>query len=154
MTKQFGRADVFQIDAAEGRAEIAHAIDEGIRIRRVDLEIDGVDVGEALEENGLALHDGLGGERAEIAEPQDRRAVRDDGHEIALGGVVEDRVRVVGDGAHGGGHARRIGEREIPLRCHGLGGNDFELAGPALDVEAERLLVRVMASSLGHKPSL
>ena len=35
-----GRLDVLEVDAAEGRAEIAHAVDEGVRILRVDLEID------------------------------------------------------------------------------------------------------------------
>ena len=58
-----GRLDVFQIDAAEAGSQIAHAIDEGVDIRGVDFDIDRVDIGEALEENGLAFHHGLGGER-------------------------------------------------------------------------------------------
>ena len=90
-----GRLDVFQIDAAEGGAQIAHRADEVIDVRRVDFQVDGVHVGEALEENGLALHHRLGGERAQIAQPQDRGAVGDHGHEIALGGVVEDGIRHV-----------------------------------------------------------
>ena len=86
-----GRLDVFEIDAAEGGAEIAHAVDELVDVAGVDFEVDGVDVGEALEEHRLAFHHRLRGERAEIAEPQDRRAVRDDGDEIALGRVVVGR---------------------------------------------------------------
>ncbi len=42
----------------------------------------------ALEQRALALHDRLGGQRAEVAEAEDRRAVRDHGHEVALVGVV------------------------------------------------------------------
>ena len=97
----FGRLDVFEIDAAEGGAEIAHAIDEGVDVPGVDLEVDGVDIGEALEQHRLAFHHRLGGERAEIAEAENRRAVGDDGDQIALGGVVVGEVRVLGDARTG-----------------------------------------------------
>ena len=40
-----------------------------------DFEVDGVDVGEALEQHRLAFHHGLGGERAEVAETQNGGAV-------------------------------------------------------------------------------
>ena len=85
----FRRLDVLEVDAAEGRAEIAHAVDELVRVLGVDLEVDGVDVGEALEQHRLAFHHRLGGERAEIAEAEDRGAVGDHRDEVALGGVVE-----------------------------------------------------------------
>ena len=39
---------------------------------RVDLDVEDVDVGEALEEDALALHDGLDGERADVAEARGR----------------------------------------------------------------------------------
>jgi len=45
----FRRLDVFQIDAAEGGAEVTHAIDELIGVFGIDLEIDGIDIGETLE---------------------------------------------------------------------------------------------------------
>ena len=51
-----GGLDVLQIDAAESRSEEAHAIDELVDVAGVDLDVDAVDVGEALEEHGLALH--------------------------------------------------------------------------------------------------
>src|SRR5204863_28909 len=59
-----GCFDVFQIDAAPALAEKFHAIDEFVRILGVDLKIDRVDVGEALEQHGLAFHHGLRRERA------------------------------------------------------------------------------------------
>ena len=89
-----GRLDVFEVDAAPALAEELDAVDELVRILGVHFEIDGVDIGEALEQHRLAFHHGLGGERAAIAEPEDRGAVGDDGDEIALGGVV------VGAGSH------------------------------------------------------
>src|SRR3989442_13274051 len=46
-----------------------------------------VDVGERLEENPFAFHDGLSGQRADVAETEHRGAVRDDGDEVAFGRV-------------------------------------------------------------------
>ena len=89
MMKHSGALMSSRLIAAEGRAEIAHAVDEGVRILGVDLEIDRVDVGEALEQHRLAFHHRLRGERAEIAEAEDRGAVRDHRDHVALGGVVE-----------------------------------------------------------------
>ena len=82
------RLDVLQVDAAPALAEEADAVDELVRVLGGDLEIDGIDVGEALEQHRLAFHHRLGGERAAVAEAEDRGAVGDDGDEIALGGVV------------------------------------------------------------------
>ena len=94
-----GRLDVFEIDAAEARAEIAHRVDERVDILGVDFQVDGIDIGEALEQHGLAFHHRLGGQRAQIAQAQDRGAVGDDGDQIALGGVVVGEVGIFGDGA-------------------------------------------------------
>ena len=62
------RLDVFEIDAAPAGAEIAHAIDELVGILGGDFQIDGVDVGKALEQHRLAFHHRLGRQRAAIAE--------------------------------------------------------------------------------------
>ena len=135
------RLDVLQVDAAEAGAQIAHAIDDGIDVRSVDQDVDGVDVGEALEQRALAFHHGLGRLRAEIAEAEDRRAVGDDGHHVALVGVVVGELGIAGDGQHRHRHARRIGERQIALRRERLGRRDLELAGLALAVELQRFLL-------------
>ena len=67
----------------------------------VDLEVDAVDVGEALEQDGLAFHHRLGAERAQIAQAQHGGAVGDDRDEIALGGVVVGGVGIFVDGRQG-----------------------------------------------------
>src|SRR5690606_33674676 len=103
-----GRLDVFQVDAAEGGTEITHAIDEFVDIFGVDLEVDRIDVGKALEEHRLAFHHGFGGERAEIAEAEDGRAVRDDGDHVAARRVVIGGGRIRGNGLHRHRDARRI----------------------------------------------
>ena len=141
MTKQSGRADVLEIDAAERGPEEAHSVDELVDVLGRDFEVDGIDVGEALEEHRLAFHHRLRGERAEIAETEDGGAVGDDGDEVAARRVVEGGVRVLGDPLHRNGDARRIGERQVALRRHRLGRDDLELARPAARMEFQRLLV-------------
>ena len=54
------RLDVLEVDAAEARAQVAHAVDDGLDVGRVDQDVDAVDVGEALEQRALALHHRLG----------------------------------------------------------------------------------------------
>ena len=136
-----GRLDVLEVDAAEGRPEQAHAVDELVDLLGVDLEVDRVDVGEALEQDRLALHDRLGAERAEVAEAEHRGAVRDHRHEVALGGVVVDLGGIGLDREAGRGHPRRIGERQVALGRERLGRRDLDLARPAAAVHLERLLV-------------
>ncbi len=135
------RLDVLEIDAAPALAEQLDAVDDLVGVLRRHFEVDGIDVGEALEQHRLAFHHRLGGQRAAIAEAQDRGAVGDDGDEIALGGVVVGVVLVLGDRQHRHRDAGRIGQRQVALRRHRLGGDDFELAGPALAVEQQRFLV-------------
>ena len=77
------RLDVLEIDAAERRPEVFHRVDEFVRILGPDFEVDRIDVGEALEQHRLAFHHRLGGERAEIAEAENRRAVGDDRDHVA-----------------------------------------------------------------------
>ncbi len=113
--KAFGRLDVLEIDAAKGRVKEAHAIDKLVDVAGVDLEIDRIDIGKALEESALALHHGLRRERPEIAEPQNRRTIRDHRDKIALRGVIEDRARLAVDAEAGEGDTGRIGERQIAL---------------------------------------
>jgi hypothetical protein len=136
-----GALDVLEVDAAEGDADVLDDGDDLVGIGGRDLDVDGVDVGEALEEHPLALHHRLGGERAEIAQAQDGRAIGDHRYEIAFGGVVVGRLRILVDLQHRHGDARRIGQRQIPLGGHRLGGNDGDLARGGQAVETQRLLV-------------
>jgi hypothetical protein len=137
----FRRIDVFEIDGAPTLSEEFHAIDELVRILGRDFEIDGIDVGKALEQHRLAFHHRLGRERAAIAQPKNGGAVGDHGDEIALGGVVVGFGLVLGDGQDRNGDAGRIGQRQVALRRHRLGGDNFKLAGPALAVKQQGFLV-------------
>ena len=136
-----GRLDILEIDAAEGGAEKAHAIDEFVRILGIDFEVDGIDVGETLEEDGLAFHHGLGGECAEIAETENGGAVGNHRHHVATRGVIECAARIFSDRLDRHGHTRRIGQREIALGCHRLGGRNLEFTGPSARMKIERFLI-------------
>ncbi len=150
----FRRLDVLEIDAAPALAQELDAIDEGVRILRRDLEIDGIDVGEAFEQDRLAFHHRLRRERAAIAQPEDGGAVGDDGDEIALGGVIVGAAFILGDRQHRHGDARRIGQRQVALGRHRLGRHDFELARAALAMEQQRFLIgegRTVAAVAGFR---
>ena len=140
----FGRLDVFQVDAAEGRLEGGNGRDHvGVHARGVDLDVEYVDAGEFLEEDGLAFHDGLGGERADIAEAQNSGAVGDDGDQIGAGRIVVGGGRIILDRKTGGRDAWGIGKCQIALVAERLGGLDLQFAGTRIAVIEERLFVEI-----------
>ena len=145
-----GRLNIFQINAAKARPQMLDRIDEGVRVFRVQFEVDGIDIGKAFEQDGLTLHHRLGGKRPQIAEAQNRRAIGDDGDHIAARGVVIGAVRIVGNGLHRHGNARRIGERQIALCRHGFCRIDFQLARLAACVKAQRFLIGEVFFRIAH----
>src|SRR5262249_42240964 len=80
------RLDVLEIDAAEGGLEARDDLDQLVRIRLGDLDVEDVDAGELLEETSLAFHHRLAGKSADAAEPQDGGPVRDHGDQVRAGG--------------------------------------------------------------------
>ena len=97
--------DVLQVDAAEGRLQQLAGLDDLIRILGVELDVEDVDVGKALEEDPFPLHDRLAGQGAEVAEAQDGGAVGDDRHQVALGGVLVGILGILLDRQAGLGNA-------------------------------------------------
>ena len=89
-----GRLDVLEVDPAERRLHRRHRLAERVDGVDVELDVEHVDVGEPLEQHPLPLHDGLRGGGADVAEPEDGRAVRDDGDEVPLRRVLEDGLGV------------------------------------------------------------
>ena len=68
-----GGADVLEVDGAEGRLECRHDLDQPVGIALLDLDVERVDAGELLEQDRLALHHRLGGQRADGAQARARR---------------------------------------------------------------------------------
>ena len=126
----FRRLDVFQVDAAEAGQE-ADGIDDLVHVLRVDLQVDAVDVGKALEQRHLALHHRLRGDRTEIAETEHCGTVGDHRDHVALGRVIVGERRIAGDVQARLGDAGRIGKRQIARRGDRLGDAGFQLAGTA-----------------------
>ena len=105
------RLDVLEIDAAEGRLQRGDDLDQLVRVELVELDVEDVDAGELLEQDGLAFHHRLGGERADGAQAQHGRAVGDHADQVGARGQLGGRRRIAHDLVAGGGDAGRIGER-------------------------------------------
>ena len=136
-----GRADVFEVDAAEGGFQAGDGLDDLVRVGAAvrledaaDAQRHGVDVGETLEEDRLALHDRETGLRADVAESEHRRAVAHDGHGVAASGVLPDLLRVVVYLGAGDGDAGRVSQGQVVLGGAGFRGQDGQFAGPRIGV--------------------
>ena len=133
--------DVLEVDAPEGRGDGLHRADELLGVGGVDLDVEGVDPRVGLEEHALALHDRFGGQRADIAQAQYGRAVRNHGNEVAFARIFVDVVGTGRNRARRCRHARRVGQREVIGGLVGLGGHDSDLAGVPFAVVAQRRFV-------------
>ena len=147
----FRRLDVFEVYAPEGRTDIADGRDQFFDVLCGHFDVDRIDIGEALEQDGLALHYRLGGKRAEIAHAQDRGAVGDNGDQIPLGGVIVGLLRVVRDRLDRHGHAWRISQRKIALRGHRLSRRDRQFAWLRQAVKRQRFFVGKGAFFVCHQ---
>ena len=120
-----GALDVLQIDAAKGgRNGLAGSNDAG-SVVGVDADGEGVHAAKLLEQHGLALHDRQTGLRADIAQTQHGGAVGDNGHHVALEGVLIHILGVFLDLAAGLGHTGGVGGGQV------VTGGDLHLAHDA-----------------------
>ena len=133
-----GRLDVLEIDAAEGGLHAGDGLDQRVRVVLGELDVEHVDAGELLEETPLAFHHRLAGQRADVAQAQDRRAVGDDGHQVAACGQVARLERVFGDRHAGIGDPGRISQRQVACGGHRLGRRDRDLARRGVTVVVQR----------------
>jgi hypothetical protein len=147
----FGGLDVFKVDAAKAGLHQRDRLDQRLGVFAVDLDVDRIDIGKALEQHRLAFHHRLGGQRAQIAQAQNGRAVRDHRHQVALGGIFIGGGRV-GDRFHRHGNAGRIGKAEVALGGHRLAGHDLDFAGAHRGmVEQGLALGKTDVAFLGHR---
>ena len=135
-----GCPDVLEVDTPETRRDELTDPHHVVRVFARDLDVEDVDVREALEEDSLALHDGFSRQRANVAEAEHSGAVGDHGDQVALGRVAEHLVGICSDLAARLGHPGGIGHGEVPLGHGGLGGHHLELAGRTPRVVLEGFL--------------
>ena len=139
-----GRLDVLEVDGAEGGLEAGDDIDQLVGVALVDLDVEGVDAGEFLEQHRLAFHHRLRGQRADGAEAEHGGAVGDDGDEVGAHGQCVDLGRVADDLLAGGGDAGRVRQRQVALVGERLGRLDRELARFRQAVELERGVAQIV----------
>ena len=144
------RLDVLEVDGAEGRLQRDDVPGQFFRIRGVEFDVEAVDSGEFLEQDGLAFHDRLRGERTDIAETEHGRAVRHHGDQVAARRIARDSRRIVVDGERRVGDARRIGERQIARRGKRLGRARLQFAGARVLVVAQRGTALQVVGLRGH----
>ena len=124
----FRGLDVFEVDAAERRLHQLAGADHLLGILGVQFDVEHIDVGEALEQDALALHNRLAGRGPDVAQAEHGGAVGDHAHEVALGRVVINQRRVAEDFETRHGHAGRIGQAQVALRAARFRGCDGDLA--------------------------
>ena len=73
----FRRFDVFQVDAAECRLQQLAGLDDFVGFMGIELDVEHIDIGESFEQDSLAFHHRLAGQRADVAQAEHRRAVAD-----------------------------------------------------------------------------
>ena len=78
ISKQRGRRDVLEVDAAEARRQPDDGLDDLLDVGGVQADRYGVDAAELLEQHRLALHHRHRRGRADVAETEHRGAVGDD----------------------------------------------------------------------------
>ncbi len=147
-----GRLDVLEVDAAEGGLERCDHVDQLVEVAFVDLEVEDVDAGELLEQHRLAFHHRLGRQRADVAQPQHGGAIGDHRHQVAARGVAEGVGRVGDDFLAGRGDAGRVGQPQVVLVDHLLGGLHRELAGGRELVVLQRSLLQLGGLLFGGNP--
>src|SRR5665811_509589 len=115
--------DVLEVDAREDGRDCLDSRHNLVDILGVEADGEGVDAAEPLEQGSLALHDGHGGQRADIAQTQHRAAIghhRDrvalDGQPAGIGGVLGNRhAYPCHPGGVDHGHVVAIPDRHLGL---------------------------------------
>ena len=115
----FGRSEVLELDGAERARDAAHDVGDAFRLGLGQEDRHAVEPGELGKERRLAFHHGQPRERADVAKPQDRGAVGDDGHGAPQRGVFPGRRRVLLDGEAHPRDARRVHVAQHLLRVDG-----------------------------------
>ena len=83
-----GCLDVLKVDRSERWLQRGDDINKLFGVGLVHFQIETVDIGEFLEQDGLAFHYRFGCERPDIAKAKHGRAVTDHRHQVALRGVT------------------------------------------------------------------
>ncbi len=132
--KALGRFDVFQIDTTEGICNTLNCFDKRLRALGIDFNIEDINSGKALEQYALAFHNRLACQRTQVTQTKNRRTIRDDSHQVALGSVLVCVLRVLCDLADRFGNPGAIRQGKVAGGLGWLGDFDTQLTRPRLGV--------------------
>ena len=121
-----------------------------MRVRFVQLDIEQVDAGELLEQDGLAFHDRLRRERPDVAQAKHRRAIRHDANQVAARREARGVQRIPDDRLARERDARRVRQREVALVDHLLRRGDRDLPGDREFVVIESGFTELALDWSGH----
>ncbi len=136
--KTFRRGNIFQVDTAKSGLENFDRAHEFVHVFGVEFQVETVNIGVNLEQEAFPLHHRFAGFGADVAQAQHGRAVGDDGHEVALGGVFIHVFGIFGNRQAGFGHARGVGQGQVALGGGFFGGNDLDFTRAAFGVVMQR----------------
>ena len=134
------RFDIFEVDTAEGRLQRRNDVDKFVRVQFIDFNIEHIDTGEFFKQNAFAFHHRLTGQRADIAQPQNGRAVGDHRYKVAARGIFIGCQRILLDFQAGRGDARRVGQGQIALGSQRFCRGDLDFSGDREFVEIKGAL--------------
>jgi hypothetical protein len=77
-------------------------------------------------------------------------AVRDHGNPVALAGIAEGIVGLIGNPHTGFGHAGAVGQAQVALGRHWLGDPDRQFSGGRKFVILQRGILQCVVLLLGH----
>src|SRR5918994_2118845 len=134
-----GGGDVLQVDPTVAGGQQLDRADDLVGVLGGQADRPGVDPGELLEQQGLALHHRQRRMGPDVAEAEHGRAVGDHGHGVALDGELAGVARVGRDRPADPGHPGGVGHRQVVAGAQRHLGGDLELAaqveqeGPVAD---------------------
>ena len=114
-----GSGNVFQVDAAEGRSNVDHGLDDLFGILGVQADRHGVNASEFFEQNSFSLHDRHGSFGTDIAETQNSASVGNNSDGVLLHGVYISFFRIFGDLLAGLSNTRCVGQGQILAGLYG-----------------------------------
>jgi hypothetical protein len=150
--KAFRRTNILEIDPTKRRRDQLAGANHVVWIHTVDLDIENIDIGKALEEYALALHHGFARQGADISQSKNRSPVADHGNQIALRRIFIGGVGIALDFEARRRNARRVGEGQVLGGHRWLGGNDLELSRSTLAVVGESLVLQTHWKFLVRAP--
>ena len=108
-----GRADVFQVDAAESWCHALHRLNDFLRVFCIKDNGYGIDPRKPLEKGSLSFHHWKRSLRSNVPQTQHRCSIGDHRYDVPFPGIFIGIVPVLGDFSAGLCNARGIGHRKI-----------------------------------------